>query len=83
MWVWLQDSDQEGVVQSQSPIWQDKDDDSPGECTQMALGTLGRWRKAQCAGQYHFICEMEVNGEIFVSLKDTRNTHECESRKEN
>ncbi|XP_063338226.1 polycystin-1 [Pelmatolapia mariae] len=64
VWVWLQDSDQEGVVQPQSPIWWDKDDDSPGECTQMALGTLGRWRKAQCAGQYHFICEMEVNAPL-------------------
>ncbi|KAM7382093.1 hypothetical protein PAMA_012795 [Pampus argenteus] len=26
----------------------------------MALGTLGQWRKARCAGRYRFLCEKEV-----------------------
>ncbi|XP_047466063.1 polycystin-1 [Mugil cephalus] len=29
-------------------------------CTQIALGTQGRWRKAQCAGRYIYLCESEV-----------------------
>lgn len=58
-WVWLQGSEQVGGG------------DSPGTCTQMALGTLGRWGTAQCAGRHRYICEMDVTGKISVSLKNT------------
>nr|XP_046233896.1 polycystin-1 [Scatophagus argus] len=65
VWVWLkgsggEGSDQAGVVESRSPAWWAKGSDSQGLCTQMALGTRGQWRKAQCAGRYLFLCEKVV-----------------------
>ncbi|KAK5850448.1 hypothetical protein PBY51_001328 [Eleginops maclovinus] len=66
VWVWLKGSggegaDQTGVMEPRIP------EDSPGGCTQMALGTLGQWRKTQCAGRYLFLCEKEV-AESFQSV---------------
>lgn len=74
MWIWLKGSgeggsDQPGVVEPSSPAWWSGRSESGGRCTQMALGTLGQWRRAQCAGQYRFLCEKELTGEIFVSLQ--------------
>ncbi|XP_037611724.1 polycystin-1 [Sebastes umbrosus] len=63
VWVWLKRSGGEGtdqVVESVSPAWWARGSESQGGCTQMALGTQGRWRKAQCAGRYLFLCEKEV-----------------------
>lgn len=71
VWVWLkgsggEGSHQAGVVESSSPAWWAGRSESSEGCTQMAFGTLGQWRRAQCAGRYHFLCEKEVTGEIFV-----------------
>ncbi|XP_070847293.1 polycystin-1 [Chaetodon trifascialis] len=65
VWVWLRGfsaevSDQVGVVEPVNPAWWAGGSESQGVCTLMALGTLGRWRKAQCAGRYLFLCEKEV-----------------------
>lgn len=67
MWVWLKvsggdGSDQVRDVEPVGPTLWDKSSESHGGCTQMALNTLGQWRKAQCNGQYHFLCEKEVTG---------------------
>ncbi|XP_049915502.1 polycystin-1 isoform X2 [Epinephelus moara] len=65
VWVWLkgsgeEGSDQVGVVEPVSPAWWTGGSESQRGCTQMALGTQGRWRKAQCAGRYLFFCGKEV-----------------------
>ncbi|XP_044035256.1 polycystin-1 isoform X2 [Siniperca chuatsi] len=65
VWVWLKGSggdgsDQVGDVEPVSPAWWAGGSESQGGCTQMALGTQGRWRKTQCAGRYLFLCEKEV-----------------------
>lgn len=75
MWVWLkgsggEGSDQVGVVDQVSPAWWTGGSESQGVCTQMTLGTQGRWRKAQCAGQYLFLCEKDITGK-----KRTPKTH--------
>ncbi|KAG8008965.1 Polycystin-1, partial [Nibea albiflora] len=62
VWVWLkgsggEGSDQVGVVER---AWWTGGSESQGVCTQMTLGTQGRWRKAQCAGQYLFLCEKDI-----------------------
>lgn len=78
VWVWLKRSGGEGtdqVVESVSPAWWAGGSESQGGCTQMALGTQGRWRKAQCAGRYLFLCEKEVTGKTFIPLENTRDTH--------
>ncbi|KAM4623628.1 polycystin-1 [Polymixia lowei] len=31
-----------------------------GGCTQMALGTVGQWRRASCVGESFFLCERKV-----------------------
>lgn len=70
VWVWLKGSGEEksDQVGFEEPVSQ--------ACTQTALGTRGRWRKAQCAGRYFFLCEKEVTGKTFISLENTRGTHE-------
>ncbi|XP_067432834.1 polycystin-1 [Thunnus thynnus] len=64
VWVWLKGSGgglgQVGGVEPVSPALWDRGIESQGVCTQMALGTLGQWRKARCAGRYRFLCEKEV-----------------------
>ncbi|XP_027144915.1 polycystin-1 [Larimichthys crocea] len=65
VWVWLkgsggEGSDQVGLVEQVSPAWWTGGSESQGVCTQMTLGTQGRWRKAQCAGQYLFLCEKDI-----------------------
>ncbi|KAM6897519.1 polycystin-1 [Xenentodon cancila] len=63
LWVWMQRLAGEGndrFGEPQSPVRWNKDGTSQGLCPQMALGTLGRWRRAKCAGQLHFICETHV-----------------------
>ncbi|XP_062299163.1 polycystin-1 [Scomber scombrus] len=64
-WVWLKGSrgvgsGQVGDVESVGPALWDRGSESQGVCTQLALGTLGQWRKARCVGQYRFLCEKEV-----------------------
>ncbi|KAF3853208.1 hypothetical protein F7725_013896 [Dissostichus mawsoni] len=66
VWVWVKGSggdgsDQKDVIEPVIPV------ESPGGCTQMALGTKGQRRKSQCAGQYLFLCEKEVT-ESFPSM---------------
>ncbi|KAI4797834.1 hypothetical protein KUCAC02_024815 [Chaenocephalus aceratus] len=66
VWVWVKGSggdgsDRKDVIEPVIPV------ESPGECTQMALGTKGQWRKSQCAGRYLFLCEQEVT-ESFPSV---------------
>lgn len=80
MWVWLkglggEGSDQVGDVELVSPAWWAGGGESQGVCHQMALGTQGQWRKAQCGGRYLFLCEKEVTGETFISLENTSSTH--------
>ncbi|XP_051273916.1 polycystin-1 isoform X2 [Dicentrarchus labrax] len=65
VWVWLkgsggEGSDQFGVMEPVSPALWARGSESQGGCTQMALGTKGRWRKSQCAGRNLFLCEKEV-----------------------
>ncbi|XP_070708244.1 polycystin-1 [Pempheris klunzingeri] len=65
VWVWLKGSGGEGSdhVGGEEPVraaWWAGGRESQGVCSQMALGTQGLWRKAQCAGRYHFLCEKEV-----------------------
>ncbi|KAF1374215.1 hypothetical protein PFLUV_G00247310 [Perca fluviatilis] len=65
VWVWLKGSAGEGSVQvgvaePVSPAWWTGASESQGGCPQMALGTQGQWRKAQCAGRYLFLCEKDV-----------------------
>lgn len=55
-------SDQVGAVEPVSAPWWAGGSESQGGCTQMALGTQGRWRKAPCAGGYLFLCEKDVTG---------------------
>ena len=51
-----------GVVEPLSPArWAGG---SEGGCTQMALGALGQWRRAQCAGRYFYLCEKGLTGKI-------------------
>lgn len=88
MWVWLrasggEGSEQVGVVEPVSPAWWDGGIESQGVCTLMALGTLGRWRKAQCAEQYLFLCEKEIRGkthwrtpEPHVYIKHSSKVHQ-------
>ncbi len=81
MWVWLkglwgEGTDQVEDVKPVSPAWWAGGSESHGVCNQMALGTQGQWRKAQCAEQYLFLCEKEVSGETFISLEKTRDTHQ-------
>ncbi|AWP17296.1 putative polycystin-1-like [Scophthalmus maximus] len=63
VWVWLkrlggEGSEQAGAVKPGSPArWAGA---SEGGCTQMALGTLGHWRRAQCAGRSLYLCEKDV-----------------------
>lgn len=65
VWVWLKGSGGEGpgqvgdVEPVSAALW---DSESQGGCIQMALGTLGQWRKARCAGRYHSLCAKEVTG---------------------
>ncbi|XP_054860443.1 polycystin-1 isoform X2 [Amphiprion ocellaris] len=64
VWVWIQRlegerPEQDGVVEPQR--W---DRGSQKVCSQMALGTLGRWRKAQCAGRYLFLCKKEISDSL-------------------
>lgn len=71
MWVWLKGLEGEGYgqvgdVQPVSPSWWARGSEIQGVCNQMALGTQGQWRKAQCAGRYLFLCEKEVTGETFI-----------------
>ncbi|XP_034426558.1 polycystin-1 [Hippoglossus hippoglossus] len=60
VWVWLkglrgEGSESAGAVEPVSPArWAGG---SEGGCTQMALGALGQWRRAQCAGRYLYLCE--------------------------
>ncbi|KAK1881874.1 Polycystin-1 [Dissostichus eleginoides] len=66
VWVWVKGSggdgsDQKDVMEPVIPV------ESPGGCTQMALGTKGQRRKSQCAGRYLFLCEKEVK-ESFPSV---------------
>ncbi|XP_008289301.1 polycystin-1 [Stegastes partitus] len=67
VWVWLwglgrDGPEQDEVVEPQSPgRW---DGDGQRVCSQMALGALGRRRKAQCAGRYLFLCEKEVTDSL-------------------
>ncbi|KAK1881223.1 Polycystin-1, partial [Dissostichus eleginoides] len=66
VWVWVKGSggdgsDQKDVMEPVIPV------ESPGGCTQMALGTKGQRRKSQCAGRYLFLCEKEVT-ESFPSV---------------
>ncbi len=66
MWIWLKGlgrdgSDQGGAVEPVSPAWYESSE-SEGVCPQMTLGTIGRWRKTQCAGRYLFLCEKLVTG---------------------
>ncbi|XP_039991901.1 polycystin-1 [Xiphias gladius] len=63
VWVWLKGSEgylseQAEVVEPVSPAWWAGV--SERGCTQMALGILGQWRRAQCAGRYFYLCEKEV-----------------------
>ncbi|XP_032358090.1 polycystin-1 [Etheostoma spectabile] len=65
VWVWLKGSAGEGSVQvgvaePVNPAWWTGASESQGGCSQMALGTQRQWRKAQCAGQYLFLCEKQV-----------------------
>ncbi|KAI3365437.1 hypothetical protein L3Q82_010525, partial [Scortum barcoo] len=65
VWVWLkgaggEETEQVGDVELVSPKSWAGGRDSHKMCDQMALGTQGQWRKAQCAGQYLFLCEKEV-----------------------
>ncbi|KAK9530722.1 hypothetical protein VZT92_012210 [Zoarces viviparus] len=56
-WIWLKRSggeESDPVSEPVSPAW------SQGRCAQMALGTRGRWREAQCVGRHRFLCEAEV-----------------------
>ncbi|XP_029311858.1 polycystin-1 [Cottoperca gobio] len=64
VWVWLKGSGGEGSDQGVEPV---SPLESPGGCPQTALGTQGRWRKAQCAGRYLFLCEKEET-ESFSSV---------------
>ncbi|XP_038592316.1 polycystin-1 [Micropterus salmoides] len=65
VWVWLkgsdgEGSDQVGVLKPAGPSWWAGASESQAVCTQMALGTQKRWRKAQCAGRHLFLCEKDV-----------------------
>uniref|UniRef100_UPI003AAB6BD9 polycystin-1 n=1 Tax=Centroberyx gerrardi TaxID=166262 RepID=UPI003AAB6BD9 len=65
VWVWLRGAegegpDEVGVMGPVSPAWRGGGSVSQGVCTQMALGTLGQWRRAGCVGQYLFLCERQV-----------------------
>lgn len=69
MWVWLKGSkeagsDRAGIVEPSSPVWWTGLSESAGGCSQMALGTLAQWRRAQCAAQHRFLCEKELTGKI-------------------
>lgn len=77
MWVWLKGSggegpDQVGVVEPVGPARWAGGSENQGVCTQMALGTPGQWRKAECDGRYLCLCEKEVTGNTFISLENTR-----------
>lgn len=63
MWVWLKRSGGEGSEQAGGLEPWAGPSDSGGGCTLMALGALGRWRRTQCAGHFHFLCESLVTGE--------------------
>ncbi|XP_054455423.1 polycystin-1 [Anoplopoma fimbria] len=63
VWIWLKRSEGGGsdqIVEPVSPAWWAGGGESQGGCTQMALGTRGQWRKAQCVGQHRFLCEKKV-----------------------
>ncbi|XP_028331530.1 polycystin-1 [Gouania willdenowi] len=64
-WVWLKEmgaesSEQGDVLQTESSIMFDQGYQNERMCAQMALGIVGRWRKAQCDGKFLYICEMKV-----------------------
>ncbi|KAK2820940.1 hypothetical protein Q5P01_023899 [Channa striata] len=66
VWVWLKaggagGSEQAGVVESSSPALWARGSENGGGCPQMALGTLGQWRRAHCSEQYVFLCEKELS----------------------
>ncbi|XP_017271539.1 polycystin-1 [Kryptolebias marmoratus] len=61
-WIWLNASwvdgpDPPGPTEPQPSSWRGRDGAGQGLCPQMTLGTPGRWRRAQCAEQYPFMCE--------------------------
>ncbi|XP_068614855.1 polycystin-1-like [Brachionichthys hirsutus] len=64
-WVWLKGSKDGGgsepVGEPVRPEWGAESHEGLGVCPQMELGTLGRWRKAHCAGRHIFLCEKEVS----------------------
>lgn len=55
-------SDPVGVVEPVSATWWAGGSKSQEGCTQMALGSRGRWRKVPCAGRHLFLCEKDVTG---------------------
>ncbi|XP_041830823.1 polycystin-1 [Melanotaenia boesemani] len=66
VWVWLRGLvgerlDQYGVKEPQDLH---KDSASQRLCPQLALSTPGGWRRAQCAGQYSFICENQITDSL-------------------
>ncbi|XP_069373627.1 polycystin-1 isoform X2 [Paralichthys olivaceus] len=57
VWVWMrgEGSEKAGVVEPVSPArWAGG---SERGCTQIALGSMRQWRRAQCAGRYLYLCE--------------------------
>ncbi|XP_034415177.1 polycystin-1 [Cyclopterus lumpus] len=58
VWIWLKRSDQ--AAEPVSPAWWAGGREGRGACAQMALGSRGRWRDAQCVGRHRFLCEKEV-----------------------
>ncbi|XP_040885354.1 polycystin-1 [Toxotes jaculatrix] len=63
VWIWLkglggEGTEGAGAVEPVSPArWAEGAETG---CSQMALGTLGQQRRAQCAGRYFYLCEKEV-----------------------
>uniref|UniRef100_A0A8C5HEK2 C-type lectin domain-containing protein n=1 Tax=Gouania willdenowi TaxID=441366 RepID=A0A8C5HEK2_GOUWI len=76
-WVWLKEmgaesSEQGDVLQTESSIMFDQGYQNERMCAQMALGIVGRWRKAQCDGKFLYICEMKVTSKIRFLKKKMR-----------
>ncbi|XP_037547532.1 LOW QUALITY PROTEIN: polycystin-1 [Nematolebias whitei] len=66
-WIWLnaswvKESNPLGLPEPQTSSWWGRDGANQGLCPQMALGTPGRWRRAQCAEHYRFMCENQAAG---------------------
>ncbi|XP_053712232.1 polycystin-1 isoform X2 [Synchiropus splendidus] len=50
VWVWVRSSEREGSDQEQDP----------GLCTQMLLGSPDHWRKTPCSAPYRSVCEKKM-----------------------